>query len=103
MDGGTRIRAVASCVLAAEHSRCTGCMDGVFRGTGGAPCGARGQSEGADAVLAGIFAGAIAGSKYTGCVIAASVGLALVVETRSWKATARFMAGGLGGRVWPYL
>src|ERR1700730_4495933 len=55
MDGGTRIRAVASCVLAAEHSRCTGCMDGVFRGTGGAPGGARRQSEVAGRGVSGHF------------------------------------------------
>jgi len=65
--------------------------------------GRAGSQKWQDAVLAGIFAGAIAGSKYTGCVIAASVGLALVVETRSWKATARFMAGALSAGVWPYL
>jgi len=54
------------------------------------------------AALAGVFAGTVAGSKYTGCVIAASAGLALLVQSRSWKAIAVFCAGAVNAGVWPY-
>jgi len=54
------------------------------------------------AAFAGVFAGTVAGSKYTGCAIAASAGLALVLQSRSWKAAMAFGAGAVNAGVWPY-
>jgi len=55
-----------------------------------------------NAALAGVFAGTVAGSKYTGCVIAASAGLALVLQSQSWKAAMAFGAGAVNAGIWPY-
>jgi hypothetical protein len=55
-----------------------------------------------NAALAGVFAGTAAGSKYTGCMIAASAGLALVLQSRLWKAAMAFAAGAVNVGVWPY-
>jgi 4-amino-4-deoxy-L-arabinose transferase-like glycosyltransferase len=55
------------------------------------------------ALLAGILAGAIAGTKYTGCIIAASLALAFLWEARSARRLAVFLCGALGAGIWPYL
>jgi hypothetical protein len=55
-----------------------------------------------NAALAGIFAGAVAGGKYTGCVVAASAGFALLLQSRSWQAIAAFTVGAVNAGVWPY-
>jgi hypothetical protein len=52
--------------------------------------------------LAGSFAGAIAGTKYTGCVIAGSLALALLLESRSMRALGIFFAAALSAGIWPY-
>jgi 4-amino-4-deoxy-L-arabinose transferase-like glycosyltransferase len=52
--------------------------------------------------LAGTFAGAIAGTKYTGCVIAGSLALALLLESRSMRAMGMFFAAALSVGIWPY-
>jgi hypothetical protein len=52
--------------------------------------------------LAGAFAGAIAGTKYTGCVIAGSLALALLLESRSMRALGMFFAAALSAGIWPY-
>ncbi len=53
--------------------------------------------------LAGAFAGQIAGAKYTGCLIAASLAVALLRETRKIKSIVVFVGSALGVGMWPYL
>jgi hypothetical protein len=55
------------------------------------------------ALLAGFLVGGIAGAKYTGCVLAAAVALALIIEFRSGVGTLAFGLGALLGGIWPYL
>jgi hypothetical protein len=54
------------------------------------------------AILAGVFAGAAAGTKYTGCIFAASMAIAFSWESRSFRRVALFFLGALGAGVWPY-
>jgi Protein of unknown function (DUF1420) len=54
------------------------------------------------AVLAGALAGAVAGAKYTGCIVAASMALAYFREVRSAAKSFMFLAAALGAGVWPY-
>jgi len=54
-------------------------------------------------LLAGFVVGGIAGAKYTGCLIAAAVTLALIIEFRSAFGTVLFVGGALVTGIWPYL
>jgi hypothetical protein len=54
------------------------------------------------AILAGALAGGIAGTKYTGCIVAASMALAHLWENRSVRGSALFVVSSLGTGVWPY-
>jgi hypothetical protein len=54
------------------------------------------------ALWAGVLAGGIAGTKYTGCIIAASLGLAFLWEARSLRPLALFFGGALCAGIWPY-
>jgi len=53
-------------------------------------------------VFAGIFAGALAGAKYTGCIVAASLALAYFWETRSFRRLALFFCAAFTSGIWPY-
>jgi len=55
------------------------------------------------AVLAGFLAGGVAGAKFTGCTFAATLLLALYVETRSFLKAALFSIAALFSGIWPYL
>lgn len=55
------------------------------------------------ALLCGLLAGGIAGAKYTGCLIAASLFVGFLLETRSLSLAASFLTGSAGAGVWPYL
>jgi hypothetical protein len=55
------------------------------------------------ALLAGLLAGAIAGAKYTGCVIAAGLAVSIAIEYRSVRNTSALCAGSLLTGIWPYL
>jgi hypothetical protein len=54
------------------------------------------------AVLAGALAGGVAGTKYTGCIIAASMAVAFLWEARSVIGRVLFLSGALGAGIWPY-
>jgi hypothetical protein len=54
------------------------------------------------ALLAGALAGGVAGTKYTGCIIAASMAVAFLWEARSAIGGLLFFSGSLGAGVWPY-
>ncbi len=54
------------------------------------------------AVLAGILAGGIAGAKYTGCLVAAALILALIWEGRSFRHASIFAVSALAAGIWPY-
>jgi len=54
------------------------------------------------ALLVGILAGAIAGTKYTGCIVAASLALAFLGESRSVRGVAIFLTGAFAAGIWPY-
>jgi len=54
------------------------------------------------AAVAGILAGGVAGTKYTGCIVAASVALAFILETRSARKTIVFALSALVAGIWPY-
>jgi hypothetical protein len=56
----------------------------------------------AHAVLAGALAGGVAGTKYTGCIIAASMAVAFFWEVRSAIGGLFFFSGSLGAGIWPY-
>jgi len=56
----------------------------------------------AHAVLAGALAGGVAGTKYTGCIIAASMAVAYFWEVRSAIGRLLFLSGSLGAGIWPY-
>jgi hypothetical protein len=56
----------------------------------------------AHAVLAGALAGGVAGTKYTGCVIAASMAVAFFWEARAVVPRLLFLSGSLGAGIWPY-
>lgn len=55
------------------------------------------------ALLAGFLAGGIAGSKYTGCFVAASLLLAFLVESRSLSKAAWFFSAAVLAGIWPFL
>ena len=54
------------------------------------------------AVWAGYLAGAVAGAKYTGCIIAAALALAFLWEARSFRSLSFFFGGSLCAGIWPY-
>jgi hypothetical protein len=54
------------------------------------------------ALVAGICAGAVAGGKYTGILIAGSMAIALVAQTRSLLRIVLFFLGALAAGIWPY-
>jgi Protein of unknown function (DUF1420) len=56
----------------------------------------------AGAVLTGALAGATAGTKYTGCMVAAAMALAYILETRSAAKFIAFLLGALTAGIWPY-
>jgi hypothetical protein len=56
----------------------------------------------AHAILAGALAGAVAGTKYTGCIVAASMAAAYFFNSRSARGVTFFFFGALGAGVWPY-
>lgn len=53
--------------------------------------------------VVGLFAGGIAGAKYTGCFVSAAIAIAVVIELRSIAGTSLFVAGSLVSGIWPYL
>ena len=55
------------------------------------------------ALLAGMFAGGILGAKYTGCIVAAGLAVAITIEYRSIISTSAFCVGSLFTGIWPYL
>lgn len=54
-------------------------------------------------IIAGLLAGAIAGTKYTGCIFAGSLALVLLIGVRSPKRLAVFFASALAAGIWPYI
>ena len=54
------------------------------------------------AAVCGMCAGVTAGTKYTGCIVAASLLLAFLWESRSLRLAAIFVAASLGAGIWPY-
>lgn len=54
-------------------------------------------------LLAGFLAGGVAGAKYTGCIIAAALAVAVVVEFRSAAQVSLFFLASLFSGIWPYL
>ncbi len=54
------------------------------------------------AVVAGALAGGVAGTKYTGCLVAASMAVAYCWEARSVLRSFLFAGGFLGAGIWPY-
>jgi hypothetical protein len=60
------------------------------------------NSQLAMAAFAGVLAGAVAGTKYTGCIVAASMLAAFIWEARSLRRMAVFFAGALAAGIWPY-
>jgi hypothetical protein len=55
------------------------------------------------ALLAGFLAGGMAGAKYTGCVIAAGLAFAFLVEFRSARKTLLFVFAAVISGAWPYV
>jgi hypothetical protein len=54
------------------------------------------------AALAGALAGGVAGTKYTGCLFAATLALAYFWESRSAIGRVLFLSGSLAAGIWPY-
>jgi len=54
------------------------------------------------ALLAGFLAGGVAGAKYTGCVIAAALACAFLVEYRSVRKGFLFLLAALFSGIWPF-
>jgi hypothetical protein len=54
------------------------------------------------AIFAGALAGAAAGAKYTGCIVAASMAVAYFWESRSLRRVSLFLFGALAAGAWPY-
>ena len=54
------------------------------------------------ALWAGYLSGAVAGAKYSGCIIAAGLALALLWEARSFRSLSFFLGGSLCAGLWPY-
>jgi hypothetical protein len=59
-------------------------------------------SGSAHAILAGALTGGVAGTKYTGCLIAASMAVAYFWEVRSAIGRLLFFFGSLAAGMWPY-
>lgn len=55
------------------------------------------------ALLIGFLAGSVAGAKYTGCFIAAAIGVAFLGEFRKIMSFSIFLLGALFSGIWPYL
>lgn len=55
------------------------------------------------AFVAGILTGGVVGAKYTGCVIAAAIAIAVWKEFPKISRLAIFVCGSLLGGIWPYL
>jgi Protein of unknown function (DUF1420) len=55
------------------------------------------------AVVAGLLAGAVAGTKYTGCVVAFALAVAFLTESRSLPRLGAFISAALAAGIWPYL
>jgi hypothetical protein len=64
---------------------------------------ARNEDRFAITMLAGVIAGALAGAKYTGCVFAAALTLAFLVEARSFRRLGLFFSAALAAGIWPYV
>src|SRR5258708_30795408 len=64
---------------------------------------ARDSSQAALAAIAGLLAGAVAGTKYTGCIVAGSLLAAFLWEARSLRRVAIFCASAFASGIWPYL
>jgi hypothetical protein len=56
----------------------------------------------AHAVLSGVLAGAVAGTKYTGCIVAASMLVAYLWQARSALKVFLFFVGSVCAGIWPY-
>lgn len=54
------------------------------------------------ALVAGFLAGGIAGAKYTGCLIAMALAIAVAVEFRSLAQLSLFTLASLSSGIWPY-
>jgi hypothetical protein len=54
------------------------------------------------ALLSGALAGAVAGTKYTGCIVAASMALAYLWQARSALKVFLFFLGSVCAGIWPY-
>jgi hypothetical protein len=52
--------------------------------------------------LVGIFAGAVAGSKYLDCSVALGVAISFLWENRTWRGAGMFLTGALCAGIWPY-
>jgi len=63
---------------------------------------AKSKPQLAMAAIAGLLAGAVAGTKYTGCIVTASLLAAFVWETPSLRRIAVFFPGALVAGIWPY-
>src|SRR6266567_1640252 len=61
---------------------------------------ARSNSQAVIAAIAGLLAGAVAGTKYTGCIIAASLLVAFFWEARSLRRVAIFCASAFASTIW---
>ena len=55
------------------------------------------------ALLAGLLTGGVAGAKYTGCLVALGIAVAISTEYRSVRGTSLLCAGSLLTGIWPYL
>ena len=55
------------------------------------------------AFFVGILAGALAGAKYTGCILAATSAIALLMEAQSLRGLCPFLGGAVAAGIWPYL
>jgi uncharacterized protein DUF1420 len=64
--------------------------------------GYRQQPRAGLALWAGCLAGAVAGAKYSGCIIAAALALAFLWEARSFRSLSFFFGGSLCAGIWPY-
>jgi Protein of unknown function (DUF1420) len=53
-------------------------------------------------ILMGALAGALAGAKYTGCIFAAALTLAFLIETRSLRRLGGFLSAAVTVGIWPY-
>ena len=64
---------------------------------------ARNENRFAITILAGAFAGSLAGAKYTGCLFACALMLAFLVEARSFRRLGLFFSAALATGMWPYV